>query len=618
MVSITGQEWVFPRCSEDDIEALQETVASSPLLARILAARGYSAQDLEAFLSPTLRRLMPDPSSLLGMDVAVNRVVQALVRGERVALFGDYDVDGATSLALLVRYFRCLGVDVALCPPLSAANKVLKNLPKTSSHASAEIYVPDRLTEGYGVNIPALEYLIQRGAQLFFLVDCGTTSVREISWAVEQSVDTIVLDHHIAGSTLPPALTVINPHQPAQPEIPWVEDLCSAGLVFLFLVALQRELRRQNLFDGRLPDLMTFCDLVALGTVCDVMPLRGLNRAFVRRGLELWASGASQEFSPGLQALCNVSHTDSALTAHHLGFALGPRINAGGRIGSSTLGVELLTTTEVPKARALAQTLDGLNKERRKLESITLEEACSFLSEQGRTQDACLLVGSDRWHPGVVGIVASRLKEKYHRPSFVASFQEGVAKGSARSVDGLDIGEVIHKAHQEGIIEKGGGHAQAGGFTVSLDRWDHFRAFLLDTTQPFMKSFCPRLRVDAVLALAEATLGTLDSLENLEPLGTGNPAPRLAVFNVRPQDVRFVGQGHAQCRLVDAQGCSVRAVAFRSQGTPLAEALLSGKRLHVIGALTRNLWKERPTVQFVLEDAALVDERDNKISSGPF
>lgn len=601
MISVTNQQWILPTVSEERVDELRKVARISPLLARILVARGITPQDIHSFLNPTLRDLMPDPSLLLDMDTAVERVAKALVQKENIVLYGDYDVDGATSTALLARYFRHLGFQVRFYSQTNSEPAI----PGTRSTPQVDIYIPDRLTEGYGVNLAALERLTHNGAQLIIMVDCGTTSVKEIAWAKNNSIDTIILDHHIAGLDLPEALAVINPHRRNHPDVPWTKDLCSAGLVFLFLVALQRYLRENHLFDTSLPNLMSFCDLVALGTVCDVVPLRGLNRALVQRGLEKFSLDSFGEDCLGLKALCSVADIKTKVTARHLGFALGPRINAGGRIGSSTLGAELLTATDVSKAQDLAEALDRLNHERRHLEAEALKEAYAFLEAQDKETALCLLVGSERWHPGIVGLVASRLKDLYHRPSFVASFQDGFAKGSARSVEGLDIGALIHKACQEGIIDKGGGHVQAGGFTVALERWELLRSFLQQAVQEFIASFQPKISLDAVADLSEITLEALSQLDVMEPFGAENPAPRLAFFNILPQEVRNVGENHLRMRLTASKGSPLSAIAFRCKGTPLEDALLSGQRLHIVGTLRRNHWQNTTTVQLVIEDVAL-------------
>lgn len=607
-LSVSGRQWRLPEVLPEEVRHLQKETGVPEPLARILLARGHAAADLPTFLTPTLRDLMPDPTQLLGMTSAVERVTQALLSNEKIVIYGDYDVDGATSVALLTRYFRCLGRTAVIVPSGEGKDAEVSSLPK--DNALVDLYIPDRLSEGYGVNGPALERLIQqRQASLILMVDCGTTSVQEIALAKRLGADSVVFDHHQTSAELPEAVALVNPHREAQPPLPWVRDLCSAGLVFLFLVALQRRLKDEPAVVSKLPNLMEFCDLVALGTVCDVMPLRGLNRALVKRGLERLQQVVCQEPEPmgqteasslGLRALCKISSLSAPFLSHHLGFALGPRINAGGRIGASFLGVDLLTTTSPLRAQELAMTLNQLNDTRRQMEKDTLLEAQELILAQGPSP--CLLVGSEHWHPGVVGIVASRLKDLYQKPSFVASFQEGIAKGSVRSVEGLDVGQLIHEAVQKGILAGGGGHTMAGGFSIPLDRWEAFHAFLKRRTEDFMATFRPALAIDATIALADIDVALLQALEVLEPLGTGNPKPRWLIPDVTPTDVRPIGENHLSCTLVDSTRHTLRAVAFQSQDTPLEAALIRGTPLCVAGALTLNHWRSETTVQLVIDD----------------
>lgn len=572
--------WIFAPLDERYVAAARQKYGLSDLLARLLSARHIPLEAIPSFLDPKIRDLLPLPSQLLDMTAAAQRTALALKRRERITIYGDYDVDGATSTSLLLLYFEALGLPV-------------------------DFYIPDRLSEGYGVNLSAVETLAQKGTQLLIMVDCGTLSLTEIARAQELGVDTIVLDHHIAGPQLPSATAVVNAFRLDQPPVPFSQTLCAAGLVFLFLVELQRHLRQPEnasaLPCASLPNLMTLCDLVALGTVCDVMPLQGLNRAFVRRGLELLA----QRRNLGLRALTDVAAITDLPKAYHLGFALGPRINAGGRVGSSSLGVQLLTTHDPLQAKALAHQLNALNLERQNLERQTLDEAHSQIAAQSLGDHPVLLVGADTWHPGVIGIAASRLKETYARPAFVAAFQGDEAKGSARSVEGLDLGQLIQAAVQKGFLKGGGGHAMAGGFTVSRDRFEDFRAFLNAQAAPFMATYTPSLFIDAELSLGAATLDLLRELEALEPFGTGNPKPRFCFHRVSPAFTRTVGENHIQCRLEDAHGSRLAAIAFRAQNTPLGALLSDPSRplLSVVGTLNANTWNGRTSVQLILEDA---------------
>lgn len=579
---MTQKEWIFRPIEERYVATIRQKFGLNDFLARFLAARAIPLEDVPAFLSPKIRDLLPDPSRLLDLSKAAVRTAQALKKGENVTIYGDYDVDGATSVAQLLRYFEALG-------------------------QPADFYVPDRLSEGYGVNLSAVETIAKRGTTLLIMVDCGTGSVAEVERAQALGMDTIVLDHHVAGPRLPPAIAVVNAFRLDQPSVPHIQDLCSAGLVFLFLVELQRQLR--TLWPEKskeAPNLIEFCDFVALGTVCDVMPLLGLNRAFVQRGLEVLA----QRNNCGLRALMDVASVADRPTAYHLGFVLGPRMNAGGRVGTSRLGTELLTTSDDLRAKELAQLLDRLNAERQELERQTIDEATRQIETQRLADQPVLLVGAENWHPGVIGIAASRLKESFARPVFVAAFQGDEAKGSARSVEGFDIGTLIHQALQKGLLKGGGGHAMAGGFTIEKAKFEAFRSFLNDQAHEFMTSYRPALTIDGELSLRGATVELLQELVLLEPFGTGNPRPYFCFRHVRVRSSRPVGQGHLQCILEDGHGGSLRAIAFRCQETQLGTLLsiYDHRPISVVGTLNLNTWQNRVNVQMVIEDARPEDE----------
>lgn len=571
------RKWVFRAIDERYVATIRQKFGLSDVLARFVSARNIPLENVPSFLNPRIRDLLPDPSGLLDLSKAATRTVQALKKGEAITIYGDYDVDGATSVAQLFRYFEAL------------------NQP-------ADFYIPDRLSEGYGVNEAAVKTLAQKGTKLLIMVDCGTGSVAEIEQAQTLGMDTIVLDHHVIGPKLPPATAIVNAFRLDQPQVPFIQDLCSAGLVFLFLVELQRQLR--TLWPEKkaeMPNLMEFCDFVALGTVCDVMPLQGLNRAFVKRGLEVLA----QRNNRGLRALMDAASVKDRPSAYHLGFVLGPRMNAGGRVGTARLGTELLTTSDDLRAQELARDLNRFNAERQTFERRTVHEAVNQIEAKGLADHPVLLVGSDTWHPGVIGIAASRLKESFARPVFVAAFQGNEAKGSARSVEGFDIGTLIHAALQKGILKGGGGHAMAGGFTVERTHFETFRSFLNDQARTFMASYQPTLTIDAELSLRGATLNLLQELESLEPFGAGNPQPYFCFRRVMVRLARPVGEGHLQCILEEDRGSSLRAIAFRCQGTPLGRLLSCCDRrpISVVGTLGKNTWQNRSSVQMIIEDA---------------
>lgn len=574
MISISGKKWLFQKPDERYILLARQKYSISDILARVLRARNIALDDIPFFLNAKIRDLLPDPSLLLDMKIAVQRTFKAIQNHEKITIYGDYDVDGATSVSLLFRYFDLLGI-------------------------STEYYIPDRLSEGYGVNKEAIEKIAYGGTKLVFMVDCGTTSVTEVDRARELGMDVIIFDHHVLGGELPQATAVVNAYRLDQPFVPYVKDLCSAGITFLFLVELQRYLyEKGRIKEKNRPNLINFCDFVALGTVCDVMPLQGLNRAFVKRGLEF----IQKRRNFGLRALIDVSKSYDRISSYHLGFVLGPRINAGGRVGTSLLGTQLLTTQDELKAQEIAQTLHDLNTERQFLEKKTLEEAIQQIEKQSLLNFPVILVGADSWHPGVIGIVASRLKDLYNRPCFVASFHQNYAKGSARSVEGLDLGNLIHQAVRQHILESGGGHAMAGGFTVSQERFKDFYDFLNDCTSEFMISYYPILKIDAELSINGATLDLVSELEALEPFGTGNPKPRFCFHHVYSVFNREVGASHFQCQLSDEQGNIIKAIAFRSKGTKIGQALEDKKIMSVVGTLNKNEWMNKESVQFIIED----------------
>jgi single-stranded-DNA-specific exonuclease len=575
MISLSGRKWTLPTHNERDILTIQQTHGVSDMLARLLSARGVPISDVPDFLEPTIKRLLPDPSLLLGMDAAVHRTIAAISASENITIYGDYDVDGATSVALLHNYFRHIGISV-------------------------RYYIPDRLSEGYGVNSEAIRKIHATGTTLIIMVDCGTTSVQEVQLANNLGLNCIILDHHEANIELPDAVAVVNAHRIDQPPVPHTKNLCAAGVVFMFLVALQRAIKNAHSLESlhsKLPDLMTYCDLVALGTVCDVVPLQGLNRAFVRRGLGMMRQNY------GIRALIDIAGVKDKISAGHLGFAIGPRINAGGRIGSSYLGVQLLTTRDDIVAKEIAIKLNALNEERQRMEKKTLEEAHAQIEKLDLNQHAAILVADQSWHAGLVGIVASRLKDCYHKASFVAAIDaNGLCKGSARSVEGINIGEVIHKAVRCGILSGGGGHAMAGGFSFDLKNMSQFYDFLDAETSDFMKTYIPTLNID--IELLYPTIELLHELELFEPFGMGNPAPKVCFHRVRPVSVRPMGTGHIQCVLRTEAERTFQAVAFRCDGTDLGNALQGGRLMSVVGTLKEDAAKP-DNVRVIIEDASV-------------
>lgn len=577
--SVCGRRWRAPAGDLRAAAAISLRLDVPELVGRLLAQRGIDADAAPRFLAPRLRDQLPDPSHLRDMDRAVARLVAAIRGGEKIVVFGDYDVDGATSAALLLRFFAAIGVAVG-------------------------VYVPDRLREGYGPNAPALARLKEEGAGLAVTVDCGTTAHEALAAARESGLDVIVVDHHVAEPLLPPAMAVVNPNRldEASPH----GNLAAVGLVFLLVVALNRALRQAGWYAARTePDLLQWLDLVALGTVCDVVPLNGLNRALVAQGIKVARRGANR----GIAALAALASSGGPIDARALGFAIGPRVNAGGRVGAADLGARLLATDDPALAGELAQRLDAYNRERREIEAATLAAAVEQ-AEATPQSPALVFVASEGWHPGVIGIVAARLKERYQRPACVVAVGDGIGKGSGRSVAGLALGPAVIAARQAGLLLNGGGHAMAAGFTVAADRVEALRAFLSERLGDGLDParLVPELAIDGALSAAAAQAGLIDHVDALAPFGAANPEPRFALPSVRLAQVEPVGTAHLRCTLADPLGAGqVRAIAFGADGTPLGRFLgeMRERAVHVAGHLRRDAWRGGDAVQFHIDDAAL-------------
>ena len=575
--SFSGRRWRLDEGDEALIRPLQQDLGLSPVLARLLALRGIPVAEAWDYLHPTLKKILPDPSLLSEMDQAVARVVRALASGERIAVFGDYDVDGSVSAALMANFLGALGT-----PP--------------------RIYIPDRMREGYGPSPAAMETLAAEGVSLVVTVDCGASGGEAFAAARRLGLDVVVLDHHRV-ETRPDAVAHVNPNQPADQS--GLTYLCAAGVTFLFLVGLNRALRESGFYAERNlsePDLREHLDLVGLATVCDVVPLVGVNRAFVRQGL----GQLSKLTRPGLAALAAVAKAIPPFTAYHLGFVFGPRINAGGRVGRSSLGADLLTAQDAQPASDFAALLDLHNRERQGIEKLILEEAIAFAATQDNVP--FLLVSNDGWHPGVVGIVAGRLKERFAKPSFVAGFEGGMGRGSARSIPGIDIGRMVRVARKQGLIEAGGGHAMAAGFSLMENQLSGFRRFLETQFAGTEAAYeeAASLVLDAVSSPAAAGRSLVSEIALAGPYGAGNPEPVLAFPDVAVVFADVVGGQHVKVRLAGGDGTRLDAIAFRAAGTPLGEGILKarGRAIHVAGRLRTDDWNGQARVQLQIEDAA--------------
>ena len=580
--SANGRRWV-ERLSAPQTNIALEIAQSHrvpDILARVLAARGVMRDDVEGFLSPTLKDLMPDPRGITDVEKAAKRIIAAICNGERVAIFGDYDVDGASSSALLCRYLRHFEL-------------------------ATEIYIPDRIFEGYGPNAPAIKMLAER-SDLIVTVDCGTNSADAFEVINDSGVDIVVLDHHQVGGELPDVAAIVNPNR--EDDLSGLGHLCAGGVVFMTLVEVSRQLREAG--HTKLPDLMRMLDLVALATVCDVVPLIGLNRAFVAKGLVT----ARHQTNPGLAALASVSRIGEPINSFHFGFLIGPRINAGGRIGDASLGAKLLTEEDAGKAAEIAQELDRLNAERQAIEVQMVEEAKAEAERemQSASPPAIVVTASENWHPGIVGLLASRLKDATKRPAFAIALKaNGEGTGSGRSIPGFDLGKAVRGAVDKGHLIKGGGHAMAAGITVEKAKLGSLRAYFdelaTDTVQSLVST--AEQKIDGALSARGGNLELIELLEKAGPYGAGNPEPVFVLPNHLVAFMKPVGQGHLKVSLRAQDGSQIDGIAFRASETDVGKILNQGKDqpVHVAGTLSANRWNGRVTPQLRIIDVAIAN-----------
>jgi single-stranded-DNA-specific exonuclease len=575
--SLTGRRWVSRLADERVALALAQRLGVPEIVGRVLSARGVTFDEAERFLNPTLRDLLPEPLHLKGMVEAVERLSMAVVQGERIAVFGDYDVDGAASAALLLRFLGAVD-------------------------GRPRVYVPDRLSEGYGPNTPALLRLRAEGVSLVLTVDCGTLAFEALEEATNAGLDVIVVDHHVAEPRLPRAVAVVNPNR--LDETTPHRQLAAVGVAFLLVVALNRALRQAGWYAARPePNLMAWLDLVALATVCDVVPLTGLNRALVTQGLKVMARRGNL----GLAALADVAGLSEPPGAYHLGFVLGPRVNAGGRVGQSDLGARLLASDDPVEATELARRLDTFNRERQELEAAVLAEATAGVEAESAVGSLVFAAGAG-WHPGVVGIVASRLVERYGRPACVLGLAGGIGVGSGRSINGIDLGAAVIAARQAGLLIKGGGHAMAAGFTVEEEKLATFRAFLEDRIGAAVPEggLVRTLYLDGALSPEAVSAEFVATLEKVGPFGSGNAEPRFVVPNATFGWVDVAGEAHVRCSLTGPEGKRLKGIAFRCLDGPLGPALLKhdGAAFHVAGRLRADTFRGNGAVQLLIDDAA--------------
>jgi single-stranded-DNA-specific exonuclease len=574
--SFAGRAWRL-RGYDADAARQMELGGLSSTLARVLASRGLGAGEAEAFLAPKIKTLLADPLALHDMAKAVERFAQAIANNETIGVLADYDVDGSASAALMLRFLRGVGI-------------------------ATQLHIPDRLKDGYGPSPAAMRDLHARGCKLVVTLDCGAAAHEALNEARKLGLDVIVLDHHKVEEN-PPAFAHVNPNGPDDKS--GLTQVCATGVTFVFLVAVHRHLREAGWFAAQgiaEPDLLALLDLVALATITDVVPLTGINRAFVRQGLKILDSLER----PGLAALARVSSIVPPFTPYHLGFMFGPRINAGGRVGRSDLGAQLLATDDVAEAERLAGELNRHNRERQAIEAAILETAEAMALQQADWP--FVLVTQEGWHAGVVGIIAGRLKERHNKPALVAGFENGLGRGSARSVSGVDLGAIIRAAREAGLLETGGGHAMAAGFSLKPERLEHFKEFLTRALEPRRDTImvAKDLKADALISISGATMALIEDIARAGPFGAGNAEPLFLVPDVVIAYADVVGTNHVRLRLLARDGASLNAIAFRAADAPLGRGLLKsrGKRVHVAGKLRADTYKDEARVQLHVEDAA--------------
>jgi single-stranded-DNA-specific exonuclease len=577
--SVSGKNWVFKKFNSSDIKIYSEDYSLSEIVAKLLSIRKKNIEDIGLFLNPTIKNLMPNPLTLKDMENAIERTYQGIKKRELIGIFGDYDVDGATSTALLARYF------------LSINQKI-------------QTYIPDRKKEGYGPSVEGFNNLIKLGTKIIFTVDCGTLSFEPVKIAQSQNIDVIVLDHHQSDLKLPNACAIVNPNR--YDDTSKLNYLCAAGVCFIFLAALNKKLRDRNWFEEEKinePNILNFLDLVSLGTVCDVVPLVDLNRAIVTQGLKV----LKKRSNLGLKTLYDLCKIESQPTTYHLGYILGPRINAGGRVGKSSHGAELLASDDPQRTYQIANDLNKSNKERQSIELMLSEKVNSEV--KNFQDDPVLILTGNSWHEGIIGIVASRIKEKYNKPTILISINESLGKGSARSIFGFDIGTQIIKATQSGIVEKGGGHKMAGGFTIKKENIPLFRDFLIKNFKKskLSSSKIVNLYLDSIIAPSALNEEFYSEIERLAPFGSGNSEPKFVIENLQVITSDLVADKHIKTVLYAKDGSVIKSIAFNAKDSPLEIYLnkKNKKKFNIAGIMNLNEWRGKKSVEFIIEDISL-------------
>ena len=578
-LSLSGKKWVLKKYNQEDISFIKDNYALDEITSKLLSIRKIKKEEIVSFLNPLIKNVLPNPNNLIDMQKSTLRTIKAISNNEKIAIFGDYDVDGATSTALLGNYFSKLNLDY-------------------------EIYIPDRKNEGYGPSIESFKKLINKKVKIIYTVDCGTLSYGAIDYAKTNNIDVIVLDHHQSEVNLPNAFSIVNPNRFDDKSD--LQYLCAAGVSFMFLISLNRELRNTNWFTQNNilePNLIEYLDLVSLGTVCDVVPLVGLNRAIVKQGLEV----IKMKKNLGIKTLLDICKIETKPSTYHLGFMLGPRINAGGRVGKCSHGANLLLNKDPKKSFKLASELDQYNKERQILEKDLLHKILNQTKDY--SNDPVLILSGNNWHEGVIGIVAARLKDKFNKPVIIISTKDGLGKASARSVVGFDIGSVIIAATQQDILLKGGGHKMAGGFSIKLENLDKLKEFVFRKFKNINMDLTSNkpLLLDSVISPSAINLDFFNKVDLLSPFGSGNPEPKFAIKDVKMINGKIVGEKHVKSVLLGKDGSSIKTIAFNAVDSNLGEYLLTknNKYFDIAGKLSLNEWKGQSNVEFIIDDISV-------------
>ena len=588
-VSVTGKNWILKKFDQEKIIYLKDNFSLDEITAKLLVLRNIKKEDINSFLNPSIKNFLPNPNTLLDMEKSSLRTLKAISNKEKIGVFGDYDVDGATSTALLGRYFDELKLNY-------------------------EIYIPDRKTEGYGPSIKAFKQLIDNNVKIIFTVDCGTLSFEAIDYAKKMNIDVIVLDHHQSEINLPNAYSVINPNRIDDKSN--LQYLCAAGVAFMFLVSINKHLRLNDWFNKNLieePNLINYLDLVSLGTVCDVVPLIGLNRAIVKQGLKILKAKKNL----GLKTLLDICKIEVNPSIYHLGYILGPRINAGGRVGKCSHGANLLLNSDPKEVYRLATELNQYNNERKMLEKDLVEKI--LVKSQVNLKDPVLILEGKNWHEGIIGIVAARLKDKFNKPTIIISINGNVGKASARSIIGFDIGSAIIAATQEKILLKGGGHKMAGGFSINISNIEKFKQFIFRKFKKINESLSEKkpLFLDSKIAPSAINLEFYDKVNVLSPFGSGNPEPKFIVEDLKPMNSKIVGDKHIKSVLIGPEGTSLKTIAFNATDSELGAYLLkkNNKTFNIAGKLSLNEWKGQKNVEFIIDDISVNKNNKNTVPS---